>query len=424
MRAGRSAQKGKNEGVPFSRARASRRALPRVLAVPRAAALTSLLALAACSSKGGQSSSDAGPDAPPWQLPTSEPAALPGMVWIPPGPLVAGTPPGKAPRVPDEEMTGEQIVMRGFHVDVFPYPNEPGALPQTGVTQPEAAAACEARGKRLCTELELERACKGPQNTTYEYGDAYRAGVCNTGAPRAPGPNGMHPACASPFGVHDLHGGAWSWTASAWKRDPAKTGLVTIRGGNGALGELVGRCANGRGVRPDTKATDIGFRCCAGEANPFEVTVEIPRGEPLSLKPPDGKIAPALEKLAVGAEGAPTAGRYTVERLWIWRPFGNEEIWIGGGCSEILKTRSGKKRRAGCGVMLGRDGADGPTALAFYGTERFQPTLSLANDSSRELYLYGGDEHGAFRRKIAYDWGKLTIGPKARKKEGKGDVFE
>ena len=26
--------------------------------------------------------------------------------------------------------------------------------------------------------------------------------------------------------------------------------------------------------------------------------------------------------------------------------------------------------------------------------------------------------------KNAYDWGKITLGPKARKKQGKGDVFE
>lgn len=379
--------------------------------------------VAACSSKPGGAGSDAGADGPPWAVATGQPAPRPGMVWVPPGPLVAGTPPGKAPRVPDEEMAGEQIVMRGFHVDVYPFPNEPGALPKVGVTQPEAQAACEAQGKRLCTELELERACKGPENTLYEYGDAHRPTVCGTGAVRAPGPNGMSAGCKSGFGVHDLHGTAWSWTASAWKRDPAKQGLVAIRGGNGAQGDLVGRCANGRGVKPDTRSNDLGFRCCAGEPDAHEVTLQVARGEPLSLRKPDGKIAPALEKLAQADEAAPKAGRYTVERVWIWRPFGNEEIWIGGGCSETIKTKKGKKRRAGCGVMIGREGGEAPISLGFIGTDRYQPTLAIAG-SSRELYLYGGDEHGAFRRKIAYDWGKVTLGEKARKKEGSGDVFE
>ena len=45
---------------------------------------------------------------------------------------------------------GEDVMLRraladvahGFYVDVFPFPNEPGALPQTSVTQAEAVAAC------------------------------------------------------------------------------------------------------------------------------------------------------------------------------------------------------------------------------------------------------------------------------------------
>ena len=50
----------------------------------------------------------------------------------------------------------------------------------------------------------------------------------------------------SGFGVHDFHGGVWSWTASQWGRDGGKPGMVVLRGGNGPFGELVGRCANER----------------------------------------------------------------------------------------------------------------------------------------------------------------------------------
>ena len=394
-------------------------------AVPTRAllAIAAVVFASACSHKPSGSDGATGSEPPPWSTVTSAPAPRPGMVWIPPGPLVAGTPYGKTPRIPDEEMPGEQIVMHGFYIDVYPAPNEPGALPQTSVTQAEAIAACAAQSKRLCTELEIERACKGPNNTTYEYGDTYRAQVCNTGTARQPGPNGMSPGCASPFGVHDLHGGAWTWTASPWKRDPAKTGLVTIRGGNGPLGDVVGRCANGRGVKPDAPLTDVGFRCCAGDPNPYEVTIEVARGEPLTLKSPENKIAPALELLAKSTPEGPKTGRFTVERIWIWRPFGNEEVWIGGGCSETIKRKKGKSRRAGCGIMVGRAGGEAPLDLGFVPTDRWQPTLSLG-DSSREVLLYGGDEHGPFRRKLTYDWGKVTLGPVARKKQGKGDVYE
>ena len=217
-------------------------------------------------------------EAPAWTADAPEPEPRPGMVWIPPGVLLAGTPPDRLPRVADEEMAGEQVVMRGFYVDVFPYPDEAGAIPTTNLSHSEAKDLCEAQGKRLCTELELERACKGPANLTYEYGDAYKPSVCGTGIARSLIPNGYNSACQSAFGVHDLHGGVWAWTASQWKRDAlttgetskpppqtSKAGLFTIRGGNGAPGELLARCANGRGVKAEARREDVGTRCCAGE---------------------------------------------------------------------------------------------------------------------------------------------------------------
>src|SRR6187549_2504158 len=122
------------------------------------------------------------PDAaPPWRAESRAPTPPRGMAWIPEGPLVAGTPEGRLPRLPDQEMAGEQMVLHGFFIDVFAYPNEEGAIPTTGFTRPQAEAACAEHGKRLCTELEWERACKGPENTTYEYGDRYRSDVCLTG---------------------------------------------------------------------------------------------------------------------------------------------------------------------------------------------------------------------------------------------------
>ena len=88
------------------------------------------------------------------------------MVWVPAGALVAGTPPEQLPRIADEEMPGEQVVLQGFYIDIFAYPNEEGAIPKTNVTHAAGGELCAEQGKRLCTELEWERACKGPQNTT------------------------------------------------------------------------------------------------------------------------------------------------------------------------------------------------------------------------------------------------------------------
>ncbi len=376
------------------------------------------LALVGCApTTPGGATSDAGEGGPPWDLARSEPEPRPGMMWVPPGVLLAGTPADKLPRVADEEMVGEQVVMRGFYADLYPYPNEAGAIPTTNVSQADAKALCEQQGKRLCTELELERACKGPDNTTYEYGEAYKASICGTGVARALIPNGFNATCESHFGVHDLHGGVWSWTASLWKRDAAKAGLVSLRGGNAVTGELVGRCANGRGVKADARREDVGVRCCAGEPNTFEVVLQVTRGEPLHWQPPDDHIALELEKIVPDEVLTAAAGRrpddlFKLERVWIWHPLGNEELVVGGGCAH-------PGEHALCGVIIGRMRAGAATRLAWVPSDWWQPTLGEA-DTPRELFLQGGDRNGAFRKKVSYAWGRIALGEKERKKKRKG----
>ncbi|APR80678.1 serine/threonine kinase [Minicystis rosea] len=375
------------------------------------------VSLLACRSSGRAGASDAGlgagVGAPAADAPT-EPEPRPGMVWIPPGVLIAGTPPDRLPRVADEEMAGEQVVMRGFYIDIYPYPDEVGAIPTTNIDQAEARALCETQGKRLCTELELERACKGPTNGTYEYGDTYKPNVCATGSGRTLVPNGVNTSCQSGFGVHDLHGGVWSWTTSQWKRDPAKSGLVSLRGGNGAAGELVGRCANGRAQKPDTRREDVGVRCCAGDPNTFEVVLSVSRGDPLKWQPAEDRIAPQLEKL-VPAEVQEGDRKLKIERIWAWHPLGNEELWIGGGC-----VRPGAKEHAHCGVVIGRMHFDTAVALSWVSSEYWQPTI-LEAEGAREIFLIGGDRNGAFRRRVTYAWGRITIADKERKKRRKGE---
>ncbi len=390
-------------------------------ALPGPSGAASALAVAAVIAIGcgrsGAIEGDVGADAaPPWATAQPEPEPRPGMAWIPSGVLLAGTPPERMPRVADEEMAGEQVVLHGFYIDLYPYPNEPGAIPTTNVTQSEARDLCEQQGKRLCTELEWERACKGPSSTTYEYGDAYKASVCATGTTRTLTPAGLHAGCVSAFGVHDLHGGVMNFTASQWKRDPAKTGLVTLRGGNGAPGDLVGRCANGRPAKPEVRRDDVGVRCCAGEPNGFEVVLTVRRGAPLTLQR-DSKLGPELERLVPDDLRAATAGRrpedqFKVERTWIWHPLGNEELFLGGGCAHP----DGHPR---CGVVIGRMRHEAPALLAFVAADWWQPTLSEA-DGARELFLHGGDDHGAFRRKVSYEWGKIGVRDKERKKKLKG----
>lgn len=379
--------------------------------------------LVACSNREGppEATSDA---APPWGTAPAAPPPRPGMVWIPAGKLLAGTPKDQVPRVPDAEMAGEPIEMSGFFIDRYPYPNEPGAIPSTHMSWEEAKALCEKDEKRLCTELELERACKGPANTTYPYGNSYRPDVCKEAGRGTVSPIGINTGCKSAFGVQDTHGTVWFWTASSWERKTE--GLVAIRGGRSASGELVGRCANGEPEDPSAKREDLGVRCCAGPMNAARVVLDVERGPPLKLLTNDEVMIQRLEDLARtlpsidesvakdgGTAGTHASATFDAERAWAWRPAGNERLFLGGGCAPL---ESGKW----CGVIVAREAPGSVLVpLSFVATEEWQPTLG-ETERSESVFIHGGDRNGAFRKRVTYEWGRIGIGEKQRKKKRKG----
>ncbi len=163
-----------------------------------------------------------------------------------------------------------------------------GAVPQAYISGTQAKAACEAAGKRLCTDTEWLRACQGPAKYTYPYGNQLQLGVCNdhrnvhpaielyaTAAswiwsaldnpcldqlPESLAATGSHPGCVTAEGAEDMMGNLHEWTA-----DPAGT----FRGGY-----YVDTKLNGPGCLYVTTAHDMGhwdystgFRCCADTTN-------------------------------------------------------------------------------------------------------------------------------------------------------------
>jgi len=323
------------------------------------------------------------------------------MIWIPEGVLIAGTPPERTPRVADEELEGVAVPLHGFYIDEFAYPNEAGAIPKTGVSRDEALALCsqQGQGKRLCSELEWERACKGPNNTTYEYGDVYHPAECTMGAAGRLAPSGLRVACKSAFGVHDLHGGPWEWTSSSWKRG-APSQLVAVRGGNAEAGELVGRCANAMALAPPTKRGDLGVRCCAGEPNTAEAELAVTRGKLLEVRVSDASTLAALTAVVVenAPHELPKDQAFRVDRTWSWHPVGNEEMLVGAGCAKASGHLA-----CGVGVFRGgggeRDGARGaveptlakPTLIAFASSGWWMAVVR-ADPRGRDLWVYGGDD--------------------------------
>jgi hypothetical protein len=159
-----------------------------------------------------------------------------------------------------------------------------GAVPQGYISGVQAAAACAAAGKRLCSDAEWLRACRGADGFIYPYGDARIPGACNDARDQHPAieyfgttddwiwsmlghpclnqlpdsldRTGANPGCESPDGPLDMMGNLHEWTA-----DPAGT----FRGGF-----YVDTMINGEGCLYTTTAHDTGhwdystgFRCCA-----------------------------------------------------------------------------------------------------------------------------------------------------------------
>ena len=340
-------------------------------------------------------------------------AARKGMIWIPPGTLIAGTPKDRTPRIADEELPGEAIELAGFYIDEFAYPNEGGAIPKTGMNREEAVGLCAGQDKRLCTELEWERACKGPSNTTYEYGETYRAAECLMGQAGRLAPSGLRVACHSGFGVHDMHGGPWEWTSSSWRRGPGPHPAVE-RGGNSDSGELVGRCANAMAVAPGTRRPDLGVRCCAGEANKAEIKLTVTRGKTLESRHYDAAFASSVVA-AIKAKPPPElAGEqpFRVDRIWNWHPVGNEELVVAAGCVKLSPHSE-------CGAavlrerMSGDSRAEGPVLVGFASSGWWMSVVKT-DHLGRDLLVFGGDGKTTFKRGIAYVWGRVAIGERER----------
>ena len=193
-------------------------------------------------------------------------AAADPMIVIPAGAFVAGSTPGDPGRDPTLEATLLDRELGAFDIDRFLYPNQIGEPPLALVTREKAQALCKTRSRRLCTELEWERACKGPDNQPYAGNEAWDP-ACGKDPP----------PCASGFGVVGM-GALREWTASDLAVDPEAGARAVVRGGASDAAATDHRCARRSAVSPEAASCDLGFRCCGGAAN--EATLPSPAEKP------------------------------------------------------------------------------------------------------------------------------------------------
>jgi formylglycine-generating enzyme required for sulfatase activity len=213
-----------------------------------------------------------------------EPGSAPrGMVLIPAGEFIFGVNEGS----PDERPQ-QRIQLPAFYIDRYEvtnaqfrdvFPNHSFAEgmenhPVTGVSYRMAEEFARRVGKRLPTEKEWEKAARGTDGRQYPWGNTFRMEFVNSSEQPASRDAelravGQFQGGASPYGVMDMAGNAYEWTASWYGPYPGNEDIKTeygqiyrvLRGGSYRTGRFDVRVTRRHFNLADATRGDYGFRC-------------------------------------------------------------------------------------------------------------------------------------------------------------------
>ena len=254
---------------------------------------------------------------------TTTPVAPEGVVFVPAGEFIMGSPDGEgydderpqhtvyldAYYMDEYEVTNEQfsqfVDATGYTTDAetegwgwaatgdtwgevegaeWRHPQGPdGSIegkmdhPVVQVSWNDADAYCQWVGKRLPTEAEWEKAARGTDGREYPWGNSVADGSklnydLNVGDTTEVG---AYPDGASPYGAMDMAGNVWEWVVDWYDANyygtspesnpqgPDSGEYRVLRGGSWDLSRLRARCANRDWSIPDDWNLIVGFRCCA-----------------------------------------------------------------------------------------------------------------------------------------------------------------
>lgn len=233
-------------------------------------------------------------------LPTPTPPPLPPvmdiMVSIPAGPFLMGSDTGRGDEAPAHE-----VDLPAFEIDKFEVTNADFARfveatgyktdaekagvantwrayaqgkdnhPVVKVSWNDAVAYCQWLGKRLPTEAEWEKAARGTDGRVYPWGNEYDPQKANGKDRGIRGTTavGSFAEGASPYGVMDMAGNVWEWTADWYQPYPGSTfasdyfgeKFKVLRGGGWfETADFLRTTVRNAGAL-ETANDDIGFRC-------------------------------------------------------------------------------------------------------------------------------------------------------------------
>ena len=232
-------------------------------------------------------------------------AAEPGMVFIPAGDFLRG----RSHALPDDGLKWyptllkddrpvRRIYIAAFYLDEHevtnaqyaefvratrhrpPYnwtrgqaPEGKENFPVVDVNWEDAAAYARWAGKRLPTEAEWERACRGlAEGAKFPWGDR-EPGADETRFNSLQGPGRVCVFRRNYFGLCDMAGNVWEWCSDWYEKDyyarateqnprGPETGVYRVlRGGSWADEEKYLTCAYRSWARPAERSPNIGFRC-------------------------------------------------------------------------------------------------------------------------------------------------------------------
>lgn len=232
-------------------------------------------------------------------------AAEPGMVFVPAGEFAMGRAykwedydQKWSPRAHNDDTPVHKVYVDAFYLDESEVTNEQYAAfvkakkhrapyhwvkgqvptgkekhPVVNVSWDDAVAYAAWKGKRLPTEAEWERACRGgKESKMFPWGDeAASRKQAHYGA------EGTAPTCSAAknyYGLCDIIGNVWEWTADWYERtyyttSPEKnppggaTGIYRVLRGGSWFDEppLFLTCSYRSWARPGERSPTIGFRC-------------------------------------------------------------------------------------------------------------------------------------------------------------------